>query len=153
MNEIGLQVIAGWFLADFFTGIWHCLIDHTSPHNPVLGKMAREFQEHHADPQSMERTSFIGRNYQTVLASIPAFIFACFGWPVFWITLGIGAAVCQQAHHWSHSRRPRVVTWLQQLGILISPEQHMRHHHNFERHYGILNGWSHRTLDFIRNAT
>ena len=147
--DVVFQVLAGWFVIDLITGLWHFFIDHRKPTDPIIGSMVADFQEHHLNPLSMEPYSFFYRNYQAATVSLLALVFACFFWPWFWLAVWIGGTICQQAHHWAHSPRPWPIAILQQLGILISKEAHLRHHRNFERSFGILNGWSHGFLDLL----
>ena len=149
--ESTLQVLAGWFVIDLITGVYHYAIDNRKPTDFFIGPQVAEFQEHHDNPRSMEQHGLIERVWLTTAASLVAVYFATLGMPWFWGTVAFGGMICQQAHYWAHcGKRPAVVRVLQQLGILISPEAHGRHHKNFERSFGILNGWSHGFLDLIR---
>lgn len=150
MFEVLGQVAFGWFAIDFLSGIYHFVIDHRKPTDPIIGKQVADFQEHHKDPHSMEKHGFWFRNWQTMLGSTPALIFACYGLPWFWVTVWLGGFVCQQVHHWAHvDSPPFFAKMLQQAGLFISHERHMDHHNDFERSYGILNGWSHGIMDLM----
>lgn len=145
------QILAGWFVIDLISGLYHLLIDHyVSETNPILGSQKVDFEEHHCDRRSMEKHSFVARIILTSAASTPALFFAWLGWPAFWLTMFVGGCLMQQAHYYAHyPDPPQWAKLLQQVGIFISPEAHERHHANFWRSYGILNGWSHGTLDLI----
>lgn len=146
--QIALQILVGWFVIDFITGVYHWFIDHRKPTDPIIGSQVADFQEHHNDLMSMEKHGFVSRVWLTSLMGLPCVYLATFGFPAFWYTVFAGACVCQQAHLWAHrAKRPWLVRVLQQSGVLISPSQHGRHHHDFERSFGILNGWSHGALD------
>ncbi len=147
---IAFQILAGWFVIDMITGFYHWFIDHRKPTDFLIGKQVQDFQEHHLNQRSMEAFGLVARIWLTTLMSTPALLFAYFCLPAFWLTVFVGGVVCQQSHYWAHTRSQlRLVRWLQKLGVLISPEAHAKHHMNFERCYGILNGWSHGLVDLI----
>jgi hypothetical protein len=145
------QIVTGWFVIDLITGVYHFVIDHRKPSDPVIGGQVADFQEHHENPRSMEKCGLLARVWLPTVMALPALAFARYGLPWFWWTVFAGALVSQQAHYWAH--RGPLAPWyaraLQQLGVLISPDAHGRHHGDFERSYGVLNGWSHGALDLL----
>lgn len=150
MTNIAFQILAGWFVIDLLTGLWHLLIDTRRDGGPLLRSQVRDFQVHHHKPTSILTHSIIARCWLTTTASLPALLFACFGAPWFWITVFVGGMLCQQAHYWSHHPRPpAIVRALQMVGVLLSPDGHARHHRDFQGAYCILCGWANGTIDQI----
>lgn len=145
------QILAGWFLADLGGGLHHCLVDHLKPTVPWIGRMVMDFNEHHDNRLSMDQYSRWPSFFQSLVGGSLALIPAYFGYcPYLCWTVLLGACLTQHAHYYAHTKeRPFVVRVLQQLGIFISPEAHERHHSDFERSYGVLNGWSHGFLDLL----
>ena len=52
-------------------------------------------------------------------------------------------AMTNQIHKWAHmDDRPRIVTWLQRLHLILPPEHHQIHHTPpFNTYYCITCGW------------
>lgn len=146
------QLLLGWFAIDLVTGVYHYVMDHRKPTDWLIGGQVADFMAHHADRQSMAKASLWSRNWMNAVASLLALLFAWL-WPasaVFWVTVWLGGTISQEAHQWAHAADvPKLVRALQKVGVLISPEAHERHHSDFERCYGVLNGWSHGTLDLL----
>jgi hypothetical protein len=151
MNALG-QLLSAWFLADLAGGVFHWFIDHHAGARwPVIGAVVRDFQEHHVDRRSMDKYSRVPSLLLGLAAALPiaALAFAL-GLPTFAATLLVAAALTQHAHLYAHTfNPPRWAGVLQQLGLFMSPRAHERHHGDFHRSYGVLNGWSHGTLDLL----
>jgi hypothetical protein len=144
------QIIAALFVADLAGGVFHLFVDHyASPTFWMTRAVVRDFREHHEDRQSMERYSRVPSVVLGIAGMLPLIAIAIYaGW--YWAagTLFVGAALTQHAHKYAHQANPpRLARLAQQVGLLISPEGHERHHGDFHRSYGVLNGWSHGVLD------
>jgi len=53
-------------------------------------------------------------------------------------------------HRWQHERtchRPRIVTTLQQAGVLVGREQHKEHHDDPGKRYGVILGFTNYIYD------
>lgn len=154
MTDTAFQLLAGWFAIDLMTGCYHLLIDSLADGGWLLRTQVREFQIHHQKSTLILTHGIFARCWQTTTAGLLALVFACFGWPVFWVTVFVGAALCQQAHYWAHHPSPpRVVGWLQESGVLLRREGHARHHDGtFLRNYCILCGWADGVLNLVIDA-
>ena len=73
---------------------------------------------------------------------------------VFWMfSVGIiCAASYYQIHKWAHTHigNPRLVTWLQQMHVIL-PKAHHRLHHTppHTTHYCVVTGWANYPLEYI----
>lgn len=146
------SLVAGWFVADMLGGLFHAFIDHVADANwPVISGVVRDFREHHDNGLSMEQYSRWPSLVMSGAAGVPFLALALFGVaPLFGLTVFAGLCLTQHAHYYSHTPAPPL--WariLQQLGIFLSAECHARHHNNFYRSYGVLNGWSHGAVDLM----
>jgi plasmanylethanolamine desaturase len=147
---IALQIILGWYVADLITGIYHFFIDNFgSSDTPIFGNQIKDFQIHHHKPTEFLKHSNWESLKLPLLGSMPLFALAFF-YPYFFIPLAIGIAMSQLLHKWAHMSK---VAWpikvLQTLQLIISPEEHDKHHTTFNSHYGIVNGWSNDFLNLI----
>lgn len=139
------QVILGWMLADFLSGIFHWIQDRLIPEDmPFFGAyLAAHARLHHVKPLAFTEGSFLYRNGATyVLAGIiSAPLVLVFGPSVFLASLTIGGAVSTQIHLWSHrpSEAPTIIQLLQETGLVQSAKQHSRHHRPpMTSHYCLL---------------
>src|SRR5476649_236730 len=75
---IPLAVLAGWLLADLFSGLVHWALDtFGSVRTPVLGPaFIRPFREHHADPLAMTGHDFVEVNGASCLGCVPLLLLA-----------------------------------------------------------------------------
>jgi ubiquitin-conjugating enzyme E2 variant len=145
-------ILAGWFAADFAGGVFHFVFDHHASSTHWLTRaVVRDFNEHHDDRQSLERYNRWPATLMMAASGLPFLALAIAGIaPWFNYTFFAGLCITQYAHKFSHS--PNTPGWariLQQLGVFISPAAHERHHGDFHRSYGVLNGWSHGFLDLL----
>jgi ubiquitin-conjugating enzyme E2 variant len=64
---------------------------------------------------------------------------------------GVGM-LTNQIHQWAHlAQVPAAVRWLQRAGILLTREEHARHHaHPYDICYCITTGWCNRPLEAIQ---
>lgn len=146
------SLVAGWYVADMMGGVFHAFIDHVAGANwPVISGIVRDFREHHENDQSMEQYSRWPSLVMSGAAGVPFLILAVLGVaPLFCLTVFAGLCLTQHAHYYSHTPTPPLwARLLQQLGIFLSAECHARHHNDFYRSYGVLNGWSHGAVDLM----
>jgi ubiquitin-conjugating enzyme E2 variant len=153
----------GYLAADLVSGIVHWLADRFgTPATPVLGKMLIEpFREHHADPMGITRHDFIDVNGGNFIVLVPALVAVILlapaagtGWPAVVLlsgTLSFSLAIIatNQFHRWAHVEQPpRLVRWLQRIGLILPKEHHAVHHTApFATHYCITVGWMNRPLE------
>lgn len=147
------QVASGWLVADLITALVHLTLDKLwgtrCQHWPFVGRIIREFHEHHDSPELMPTRGFWASSTETVAASLLAVGLAFLGLPWLWGTVFLGTALCQEVHKYAHRRqRPGWITGLQAGGLLLRPQTHAGHHDgHFNRNFGILNGWSNPLLN------
>ena len=150
------QLLLGWLLADFLSGVLHWIEDRFGPgreHWPVLGSLIFTPNIiHHADPTAFLRTGFVERNWTTWAAVVPLAIILLLGFgsqPWIW-SAAIGGAMASEIHAWAHRKTmaPRWALRLQAIGMLQSPRQHAVHHvPDHRRHYCIISDWVNPVLD------
>jgi ubiquitin-conjugating enzyme E2 variant len=127
----------------------------------VIGKLViASFREHHRSPEAMTRHGFLELNGNNCLALVPLLGVAVWlGEPVGNATsfflhatlafFALAVFATNQLHCWAHqSRPPRVVGWLQTLGLVLSPQHHARHHAPpHAAAYCVTTGWMNRLLE------
>lgn len=151
-----LQLLLGWLLADFLSGVLHWIEDRFGPgrtHWPVLGPLVfAPNLAHHARPAEFLQAGFIARNWTTwaVVAPMVALLAFAFGsQPWIWSAATAGA-MANEIHAWAH-RKTIAPGWAQRLqatGLLQSPRHHAVHHvPDHRRHYCIISDWLNPMLD------
>jgi hypothetical protein len=153
-----LVTLLGLALADFISGLVHWAADtFGSARTPVFGNFVSTFRVHHLDPEDITRHDPIEANADVFLFSAPVhlglllFVRDAF---VLWLLFGLFLASYpnSQIHKWAHlQQRPRWVTRLQQLRLLLSPHRHAHHHSGTHTtDYCITTGWLNPLLDATR---
>ena len=62
--ELAALVLAGYVLADLFTGLLHWFFDTWgSPETPVLGQVIAPFRQHHQTPLDIVRHDFLDSDF------------------------------------------------------------------------------------------
>lgn len=153
----------GMVVADFLSGIIHWGADTWGSESmPILGKrLLHPFRVHHVNPADFLRRQFIDTNGDVAFLALPLLVLAlCIpltdvvqsSCAVFMAAFtGVGL-MTNQIHQWAHMRRaPWPVSWLQQIGVILSHEEHERHHRPPHiRNYCIATGWCNRPLETIQ---
>jgi hypothetical protein len=152
--------VTAYVFADFISGFFHWMGDTWgSPETPLAGKVfVRPFREHHVDQKAITRHGFIEVNGANCAISLVPLLMThtipietrswgplvavFFGTFLFWIFL------TNQFHSWAHQdQRPKVVTWLQRMHVILPAEHHQIHHAApYNRYYCITNGWLNEPL-------
>lgn len=157
-----LAIALAWIAADLVSGVVHWLADTWgSEEFPILGpRFIRPFRVHHNTPTSFLECNFFDTNGDTCLIAIP-FLASLFllspestlglvglSFGVFFCTFAIPT---NQIHQWAHMPNPpRWVSKLQQYRIVLSSEEHARHHTlPYEGHYCITSGFCNYWLERI----
>lgn len=153
-------IVAGYLLADLLSGLVHWAFDRLgSETTPFFGpRFVRPFREHHAFPEAILSHGFLETNGNTCLGAIPVLLAVRFlrsdpdapgqtavvALVTFTAAFALGT---NQFHKWAHARSRRgIVAWLQSRKLILSPEQHARHHTApFDSDYCITTGWMNRT--------
>lgn len=161
---IAAAVLCGWLAADLFSGLVHWGFDTWgSVRTPWLGpRFIRPFREHHVDPQAITRHDFVETNGASCMASIPVLLatasmpLSTAGWQFAQAVLlatALGVLLTNQCHKWAHlepGRIPRAARLAQDLGLILRPAQHLRHHTPpFDSHYCTASGWLNRPLQAL----
>jgi len=149
-------LLAIWFYADLKGGMLHVVLD--TPSNikfPVIGCASLEFQLHHAIPQDIVMKGFPQAcSDLNPIASYAFILVALESWfdPLS-MTIAETILLCSYAGQYSHqathkvaSKRPEWVKFLQNVGILLPPSVHRKHHQTHDVDFAILNGWSNPLL-------
>jgi ubiquitin-conjugating enzyme E2 variant len=161
---VGISMIGGFILADFLSGVAHWAGDTVGDEQtPFLGpNFVKPFRMHHVDPKDITRHDFIETNGNSSIVAVPVLLVALFIMPnkpglhVYLTVLLASAAFfifcTNQFHKWAHAdRAPRVVRWLQRVGIILSPEHHAIHHAApHDKYYCITVGWMNPILQKLR---
>jgi len=151
-------------LADLASGVAHWFCDRFFDEDtPLIGPaLIQPFREHHRDPLAMTRHGFLELNHPSCVAMLPLLIWT-------WLSddstisgaVGVFAAsfllgftlsilFTNQVHCWAHADGvPHVVRRLQRARLMLSPEQHERHHRNGSA-YCVTAGWLNAPLDRFR---
>jgi len=157
-----LVILAAAFGADFVSGLVHWTADTWfSETMPVLGRrFLRPFRVHHVNPEDFLRRDPIDCNADVAMLNIPILTAALLT-PVMTeaggalsLALAAFAAVSlptNQVHQWAHMPVPPApVGWLQRRGLILSIEEHARHHQEpYVANYCIATGWCNRWLSSV----
>ncbi len=150
----------GLAFADFASGCVHFYLDnYARPETPLFGRMAVEFQRHHADMTELLSQELANVAHPTGRLTVVAFgllviLDPPFLLSAFALTALLGLGFSQVLHRWAHqppgvTGPPGVVRWLQQRGLLLSHAGHVTGHHRapFEQAYTIVTGQLNGLLD------
>jgi hypothetical protein len=157
---VGLTALAGYLAADFISGFTHwagdTLGDETTP---VFGpNFVRPFREHHTDQKGITHHDFIETNGNNCIVAVPVVLLLVFTMPktagtIFYLSLAMGFCTwfvfcTNQFHKWAHADSvPRVVSYLQRWGLILSPQHHAIHHAApHDKYYCITVGWMNPVL-------
>eukprot|EP00238_Polyblepharides_amylifera_P014935 CAMPEP_0196579842 /NCGR_PEP_ID=MMETSP1081-20130531/25134_1 /TAXON_ID=36882 /ORGANISM="Pyramimonas amylifera, Strain CCMP720" /LENGTH=309 /DNA_ID=CAMNT_0041899543 /DNA_START=213 /DNA_END=1142 /DNA_ORIENTATION=+ len=159
-----LAVIAGYYFADFGSGVFHWSVDnYGDDKTPLVGGVIAAFQGHHLYPWTITKREFYNNVHKVAIPTLPflagSLIAPIPGWlDVFVSVSTVLVVLSQQFHSWSHTRKsqlPAPVVFLQDAGVLISRKGHGAHHKKpFESNYCIVSGAFNEKLDndgFFRN--
>lgn len=157
-------ILTGFVAADFISGISHwCFDTWFSPETPVIGRsFVRTFREHHVDPKAICRHDFLETNGSNMIAGGIIVLVGHaiesageeFGAAVL-LVAAVLASVTSQIRKWAHADRvPRVVAWMQERRLVLSPRAHDAHHRApYDRAYCITFGWLNDPLRIVRFFT
>jgi ubiquitin-conjugating enzyme E2 variant len=149
-------IAAGLVGAELFSGIFHWATDnYGSIDTPIVGPACAAFQGHHLQPWSITHRSTTNNVHKIARAAGPLALLSgsCLK-PFLGIAICIlffGQVCAQEAHRWSHVPapfQPRLIRFLQSSGLMLSSEEHARHHRSpYAEHYCILFGFLNPLLD------
>ena len=153
---IPLALLAGWVLADLFSGLVHWALDTCgSVRTPFVGPaFIRPFREHHAEPEAMTRHDFIEVNGASCLGCLPLLVL-CFFVNGFLHALlaftSLGILLANQCHKWAHADSlPPLVRVLQKARLVLNATEHAKHHTPpYDSHFCTASGWLNRPLNWL----
>jgi hypothetical protein len=134
-----IEVFLAWLFIDLMTGIYHFVTDR----GWNFAGQVEMFRDHHVNNR------MLGFDYQPMLAGFPVMLAGVFAESSFLLAAGAFAVLAQIPHYYAHvPNPPRVVKFLQQIGLMISPEHHAGHHSgSFDKNFCIFTGWA----DYVLN--
>lgn len=154
------QILAGALVADFAAAFFHFWEDTYLPYTKkhgVFPAIARDNELHHALPYSMT-TQPVTSNLKVttplslIIAGLIVLLAPAFAarYSVFLVSMVVVGAMANVFHRWQHERechRPKLVTLLQETGVLVGREQHKEHHDYPSRRYGVILGFTNYIYD------
>lgn len=167
LAKIALQIIGAWLLADWMAGLFHWFEDRYLDENQssqFWHILAAENALHHRKPTAMCMVSRWENIRHTAAVSWPiASVLCLMGAPIWtWLTF-VFVAFGNLIHRFSHEPKrklPKLIRALQYCGLLISHEQHFKHHYwddgervdpkwNASRAYCPMTSWLNPVLDYL----
>ena len=155
MLDLLLQLLAGWLLADFLSGLFHWIEDRLLfARDTWIGRLiVLPNRLHHREPAAFLAGSFVDRNWTTWILMVPAAALWLFIAGPSFILLGAlcGGLLVNEVHRLAH-RSPERGSWLrvlQEVGLVQSAAHHAGHHRTEDRRYCILTDWLNPVLDKI----
>ena len=157
-----LEIIIGFFIADFLTGIGHWGEDTYLNYNikiPLLDVISKENEMHHYFPRSILKHSYYD-NIKTTLI-IVIIILICiffinkkllFDYKYLVITIFIFTSFSSIIHRICHMRKcekHKFILFLQKYNIISSDEHHRQHHVKSNINYCINTPYLNMILDSI----
>jgi len=129
------KLFFGYVIADFIVGVYHWIKDtYFDPHTPVLGGIfIWSSRLHHIRPQYVTTFSdydlFTSSAKWTLIWMAPIFYYIEFS--LFTITIFLTISLNDIVHKYAHmsdAERPEWATFLQNINIFQSAEEHHLHH-------------------------
>lgn len=156
LAAVGVAGVAAvsWLAADAGSGVFHFGVDnYGSPKTPVVGKMIKEFQEHHIHPWDLQEVSIPSNVVHTGQILGPALLAIAALNPNYLVQTAALAAVTggvmtQVSHRWAHqgTQAPVFAKVMQKLGVFQPSEDHSKHHNQPVERYCIVNGFWNETF-------
>lgn len=161
-----LALVVAYAAADWLSGLAHWFCDNFFEEDtPVIGPaLIGPFREHHRDPLAMTRHGFLELNGNNCLGLIVPLALTVWLAPtspttgaaifltLFLTFFFLAIAVTNRLHGWAHApTAPAFVRWMQQRGLILSPERHADHHMApYAQAYCVTHGWMNGLLDGMR---
>lgn len=146
-----LQLLLGWLLADFVSGILHFAQDKLgSKDTPLFGHIINAGRTHHEDPLKFLSSTLWHRNRYNVLGALAFCVLATlvFGLQPSIFAATAGGLLMIEIQILAH--KPDIPLWarlLQATGIIQRPKQHQAHHVEHNRTYCVVTSWFNPWLD------
>ena len=157
MLSVFLKAIACVFAADLLSGLFHWLEDaYGKEHYPITGRFVTAPNIlHHKDPGYFTCHSWLrSASVLIVLCTMLGVASYLVGW-LNWMTalvllLGVNA---NEIHKWAHrsrARNGRLISFLQDRGLIQSPSQHRQHHRGSkDTNYCVITNYLNPLLDAV----
>lgn len=154
---IALQILTGFLLADFLSGVFHWMEDrYGSPRWPIVGPIIAKTIRHHARPLRITRQPLLLRSAPVFFMVATAFTaLYLLGWmtPMALTALTL-LAFSNEIHAWAHQSPEKngpVISRLQKWGFIQSFSQHAAHHRGLKNtHYCTVTNWLNPVLERLR---
>ena len=159
--NIFLQIIFGFLLADFLTGVFHWIEDsylHYCIDIPFIGEIAKDNELHHYFPRAMLSYSYWETIQVTLLITVVVLTIL---YPIckpffmkniyFISSFAFFSATSSVIHRFSHMREcesNKLIFFLQKIGILCSHKFHSLHHKNSHTKYCPIFEYNNYILDY-----
>lgn len=150
------QIIVGWAIADFLSGVFHWFEDRLGNERwPLIGRhVIAPNRLHHREPLAFTCSSIAVRSSTTWIAVIALALLWFMAFGPSWVLASaiVGGLIVNEVHAWAHRPfwAPRWARVLQKTGIIQSPAQHAQHHRGaFDRSYCVLTNWLNPVLDAL----
>jgi len=161
-ENIILQIIIGFFLADFLSGLFHWIEDTYLDYCiniPILKDISKGNEMHHYFPRAILKNSYF-QNIQitTIITTIVYIIIyllnknLLFDYKYLFLILFIFSSISPIIHRFSHMReceKDPFILFLQNIGIITSNEHHKMHHIDSDLKYCINTPYLNMILDSI----
>jgi hypothetical protein len=154
-------VVTAALAADLVSGLVHWTADTWfSETMPVLGRrFLRPFRVHHVNPDDFLRRDTIDCNGDVAMLNAPILIAALMlpdtaaggAISLALFAFAVISLPTNQVHQWAHMPSPPApVRWLQDYGVILSIDDHARHHREpYVANYCIATGWCNRWLTAV----
>ncbi|MGE0494010.1 MAG: fatty acid desaturase CarF family protein [Vulcanimicrobiota bacterium] len=153
--------VAGYVSADLVSGVFHHFIDnYPNEDTPIIGNLAYEFQTHHHNIHSLEKSSYLTNLHEAgKVMWVPLLATAALNpgplASAFSLAFLEGAYLAQGSHRWAHmDNPPAIAKVLQKVGLAQPKPNHQAHHKMpWDDYYCIVNGMWNKPLgkiDFFR---
>tara|TARA_B100000959_G_C14775711_1_gene539381 strand:+ start:48 stop:731 length:684 start_codon:yes stop_codon:yes gene_type:complete len=158
------SLFLGYILADFITGATHWFCDSFfNEKTPVIGRLIiYPFREHHLYPLLITEDKFIEQDTTSFFIFMPLLYHAIFidnnylDNPnlihIHFLLIGvcIGTFCTNLFHKWAHQKNENfIILRLQKLGLILSYDNHKKHHNNYSRSYCVTSGILNHVLDYL----
>ncbi len=159
------SLFLGYILADFFTGAVHWFCDSFfSEKTPVIGNLIiNPFREHHLYPLLITQDKFIEQDTTSFFLFMPFLYHAVFiknnylenpnMIHIHFLLVGlcIGTFCTNLFHKWAHQNNENfIILRLQRLGLILSYDNHKKHHNNHSKSYCVTSGILNPILDHLK---
>lgn len=157
MSAAILQILLGWLIADFISGVLHWIEDRVLwQSDGWIGRhIVAPNRQHHLTPLTFLQDGFGARNGTTWAVLVP--IAALWLWllgPSFVFAGALaGGLLVNEVHRLAHTPTQSLgwVRVAQQVGLIQSGPHHARHHRQgASSHYCVLTGWLNPVLEQLQ---